>query len=136
MSYQPSISTPVFFAYNSNNETIGTNTQLTLDTSLYVGSLASNNLTQIQKSTSIADVKYDMSTGGLRSTTTIRDNTTESSSKGFNLHGSGGGANGVSDELAYATFNAAALNIFCDPKFTSNLTMQADYTRLSGVLTS
>lgn len=136
MSYQPSITTPLFFAYNSSNQTIATDTELTLNNSLYAGSLSNNNLTQIQKSTSIADVKYNMSTGGLRSTTFIRNNNTSSISKGFNLHGSGGGANGVSDELAYATFNAASLNIFCDQKQGLNITMQADYTRLTGVLIS
>tara|TARA_Y100001937_G_scaffold67423_1_gene92188 strand:- start:198 stop:608 length:411 start_codon:yes stop_codon:yes gene_type:complete len=136
MSYQPFITTPIFFAYNSATQTIGTDAVLTLDTSLYAGSLSSNKLTQIQKSTSIADVKYSMSTGGLRSTTIIRDNNTNSTSKGFNLHGSGGGANGVSDELAYATFNAAELNIFCDQKQGLNITMQAECTRLTGVLIS
>lgn len=136
MSYKPSITTPLFFAYNSSNQTIATDSKLTIDTSVYSGSLSSNNLTQIERSASISDVRYDMSTGGLRSTTTIRDNTTESVSKGYNLHGSGGGANGVSDELSYATFDPAVLNVFCDPKFALNLTMQATYTRLTGVLIS
>lgn len=96
MSYQPSITTPILFAYNSSDQTIATDTKLTLDSSLYAGSLSSNDLTQIQKSTSMADVKYTMSTSGLRSVTIVRADTTESVSKGFNVHGSGGASTGAS----------------------------------------
>lgn len=136
MSYKPSITTPLVFAYNSSNQTIASNAKLDIDTSLYNGSLSSNDLTQIERSASISDVRYDMSSGGLRSTTTIRNDSTESVSKGYNVNGSGGGGNGVSDELSYATFDPAVLNIYCDPKFSLSLTMQATYTRLTGVLIS
>ena len=136
MSYQPSITSPLFFAYNSSNQTVTGNVKMNLNSQLFAGSLSSDELTQIQRSTSIGDIKYDMSSSGLRATTTIRNDTTESVSKGYNLNGSGGGANGVSGELAYATFDPGALNLFCDPKFGSTITMQATYTRLTGVLIS
>jgi hypothetical protein len=136
MSYQPSITTPIFFAYNSSNQTVISDTKMTIDSSLYAGSLSSDELTQIQKSTSIGDIKYNMSSSGLRATTTIRNGTTESVSKGYNVNGSGGGGNGVCGELAYSTFGPADLNLFCDPKFGSTITMQATYTRLTGALIS
>jgi len=136
MSYEPRITTPLIFAYNTSSQPITTNSKLDLDSSLYQGDLSSNDLTQIKKSSTIADVKYTMSSSGLRSYTTVRADTTESVSRGFNVNGSGGGGNGVSDELSYSTFGPTALNIFCDPKFTSGITMNADYTRLSGVLLS
>lgn len=136
MSYQPSITTPIFFAYNSSNQTVIGNTVMDIDSSLYAGSLSSNNLTQIQKNTSIGDVKYNMSRDGLRATTTIRSGTTGSVSKGYNLNGSGGGANGVCDELAYSTFDPADLNLFCNPRVADTITMQATYTRLTGALIS
>jgi len=136
MSYQPSIITPIFFAYNSSNQTVNGNTVMNIDSSLYAGLLSSNNLTQTQRSTSVADVKYNMSANGLRATTTLRNGTTDSVSKGYNVNGSGGGANGVCDELAYSTFEPADLNLFCNPRTTGTITMQATYTRLTGALIS
>lgn len=136
MSYEPKITTPLIFAYNTSNQTVTANTKLNLNSSLYQGDLSSNDLTQVKKSSTMADVKYTMSSSGLRSYTTVRADTTESVSRGFNLNGSGGGSNGVSDELSYATFGPTSLNVFCDPKFGSTITMNADYTRLSGILIS
>ena len=136
MSYKPSISTPIFFAHNSSDQTINTDTKLTLDTSLYAGSLSSNNLNLVEKNTSIADVRYTMSSTGLRSVTIIRAGNNQSVSEGFNVHGGGGASTGASDEIAYATFDATALNIFCDTKHANSITLTANFTRLTGALIS
>jgi len=132
MSYKPQTTNPLIFAYNTSSQTLFTNTVLTLDASLYNGTLSNNELSDTEKCTILGDVKYTMSTAGLRSYTALRREGTETVSQGFNIHGEANAANGVSDELSYATFEKGSFDLFCDPKHTNNLTMQAERTRMTG----
>jgi len=136
MCYKPGIASPIFFAYNSSDQTITDPVKLNIDSSLYAGSLSDNELTHTEKSASMADVRYSMGGAGRRSFTNIRTGSEQSVSKGFNLNGSGGGASGVSDELSYATFDPSSLQIFCNSRFSAGITLKADFTRLTGVLIS
>ena len=135
MSYTPSTDTPLIFAYSTTNQSFTSDARVKMHSTMYNGTLDSNDeiLTDTERCSLIGDVKYNMSTNHRRCYTALRRDGTETPARGTQQDGRSNAAAGVSCELTYATFNAGDFDMFMDQRTTSTITLQSEYSRMTGV---